>query len=161
MEFEDPQAGAGEVRVRVQAAGVQPADCAVRRTGWAPPGMTIRLPQILGNEFAGIVDQVGEGVTGFSVGGRSDRLDCPGLLCRICRRACRSDCSEASGHALGRGRRPLGIRTDGPYGVKPAGYFRRGYHTDPCRRRRSRNLRGPVGQSLRSDSHRYGERAQP
>ncbi|UUZ87213.1 zinc-binding dehydrogenase [Paenibacillus sp. P26] len=25
------------------------------------------------------------------------------------------------------------MRTDGPYGVKPAGYFRRGYHTDPCR----------------------------
>ncbi|WP_163855305.1 NADP-dependent oxidoreductase [Paenibacillus elgii] len=68
MEFEDPQAGAGQVRVRVKAAGVQPFDLALR-SGWSPPpGITVQLPQIPGNEFAGVVDQVGEGVTGFSVG---------------------------------------------------------------------------------------------
>ena len=37
MDFEDPQAGPGEVRVKVRSAGVQPADCAVRGTGWMPP----------------------------------------------------------------------------------------------------------------------------
>ncbi|TDL49181.1 NADP-dependent oxidoreductase [Paenibacillus dendritiformis] len=68
MEFEDPQAGKGQVRVRIKSAGVQPFDCAVRSSGWAPPGMTIQLPQILGNEFAGVVDQVGDDVSGFSVG---------------------------------------------------------------------------------------------
>ncbi len=68
MEFDDPQAGPGQVRVRVRAAGVQPFDLALR-SGWSPPpGVTVQLPQIPGNEFAGIVDQVGEGVTGFSVG---------------------------------------------------------------------------------------------
>ncbi|MBW5447624.1 zinc-binding dehydrogenase [Cohnella sp. CFH 77786] len=68
MEFEDPQAGPGQVRVRVKTAGVQHYDCAVRG-GWTPAyGITVKLPQIPGNEFAGIVDQVGEGVTGFSVG---------------------------------------------------------------------------------------------
>lgn len=68
MEFEDPQAGKGQVRVRIKSAGVQPFDCAVRSSGWAPPGMTIQLPQILGNEFAGVVDQVGNDVSDFSVG---------------------------------------------------------------------------------------------
>lgn len=67
MEFADPQAGPGQVRVRVKTAGVQHYDCAVRG-GWTPAGVTVNLPQIPGNEFAGIVDQVGDGVTGFSVG---------------------------------------------------------------------------------------------
>jgi len=68
MEFPDPQAGPGQVRVRVKAAGVQHYDCAVR-SGWTPSnGVEVKLPQIPGNEFAGIVDQIGEGVTGFSVG---------------------------------------------------------------------------------------------
>jgi NADPH:quinone reductase-like Zn-dependent oxidoreductase len=67
MKFEDPQAGPGQVRVRARAAGVQPVDCAVRG-GWSPPLGDVRLPQIPGNEFAGIVDQVGEGVSGIAVG---------------------------------------------------------------------------------------------
>lgn len=68
LEFPDPQAGPGEVRICVKAAGVQHFDCAVRN-GWTPTyGIEVKLPQIPGNEFSGIVDQVGEGVTGFSVG---------------------------------------------------------------------------------------------
>ncbi|OOC62820.1 NADP-dependent oxidoreductase [Paenibacillus ihbetae] len=68
MDFEDPQAGPGQVRVKVRSAGVQPADCAVRGTGWTPPSVTLKRPQIVGNEFAGTIDQVGEGVAGFSPG---------------------------------------------------------------------------------------------
>lgn len=68
MEFKNPHAGAGQVRVRVKTAGIQPFDLAVRRSGWAPPGLEVRYPQILGNEFAGIIDQVGDEVTNFSVG---------------------------------------------------------------------------------------------
>lgn len=67
MELPAPQAGDGEVRVRVKAAGVQPYDAAVRQ-GWTPPGVTGDLPRIPGNEFAGVVDQVGPGVTEFAVG---------------------------------------------------------------------------------------------
>ncbi|SEG79526.1 NADPH:quinone reductase [Nonomuraea solani] len=68
MELPAPQAGPGQVRVRVRAAGVQPFDTAVRQ-GWLPaylsdPG----FPRIPGNEFAGVVDQVGTGVTGLAVG---------------------------------------------------------------------------------------------
>ncbi|GGO62042.1 oxidoreductase [Nonomuraea cavernae] len=67
MELPAPQAGPGQVRVRVRAAGVQPYDAAVR-AGWTPPGVTGDLPRIPGNEFAGVVDQVGEGVTEVSAG---------------------------------------------------------------------------------------------
>ncbi|MFI6395147.1 NADP-dependent oxidoreductase [Nonomuraea sp. NPDC050540] len=67
MELPAPQAGPGQVRVRVKAAGVQPYDTAVR-AGWTPPGIAGDLPRIPGNEFAGVIDQVGEGVTGFAIG---------------------------------------------------------------------------------------------
>jgi NADPH:quinone reductase-like Zn-dependent oxidoreductase len=66
-EVDTPRAGAGQVRVRVRAAGVQPYDLAVR-AGWTPPGWTAPLPWIPGNEFAGVVDEVGAGVTGVSAG---------------------------------------------------------------------------------------------
>src|SRR5690606_7315202 len=67
MEVPEPHAGAGQVRVRVRAAGVQPFDCRVRAGGF-PPGRTFDMPVIPGNEFAGVVDQLGDGVDGFSVG---------------------------------------------------------------------------------------------
>lgn len=68
VEFDRPEASSGQVRVRVKAAGIQPFDLAVRSSGWAPPGLEVRYPQILGNEFAGIIDQVGDEVTDFSIG---------------------------------------------------------------------------------------------
>ncbi|MFI9812607.1 NADP-dependent oxidoreductase [Saccharothrix variisporea] len=67
VEVDTPEAGPGQVRVRVKAAGVQPVDLAVRE-GWTPPGATLVYPQVIGNEFAGVVDQVGADVTGYSVG---------------------------------------------------------------------------------------------
>ncbi|MER7006458.1 NADP-dependent oxidoreductase [Dactylosporangium sp. NPDC000555] len=72
LDLPKPQAGPGQVRVRVMAAGVQPFDASLRR-GWVPPYAPVTLPQIPGNEFAGVVDQgtpeipVGSEVLGFSV----------------------------------------------------------------------------------------------
>jgi NADPH:quinone reductase-like Zn-dependent oxidoreductase len=74
LDLPEPQAGPGQVRVRIRAAGVQPFDAGLRR-GWVPPYATVTLPQIPGNEFAGVVDQgtpeipVGTEVLGFSVFG--------------------------------------------------------------------------------------------
>ncbi|WP_435107531.1 NADP-dependent oxidoreductase [Nocardiopsis synnemataformans] len=62
-----PAAGPGEVLVRVRAAGVQPTDAAIRG-GWVPPGAVIGFPQILGNEFAGVVEEVGPDADGFAPG---------------------------------------------------------------------------------------------
>lgn len=62
-----PAASPGSVLVRVVAAGVQLTDAAIR-AGWTPPGAEITFPQVLGNEFSGIVEQVGPDVHGFGAG---------------------------------------------------------------------------------------------
>ncbi|HEY5802814.1 MAG TPA: NADP-dependent oxidoreductase [Lysobacter sp.] len=64
-----PQPAHGEVRVRVRAAGVQPADCATRSGWFAERGIGLAtFPRQLGNEFAGVVEQLGEGVDGLMAG---------------------------------------------------------------------------------------------
>ncbi|MET9428506.1 NADP-dependent oxidoreductase [Streptomyces sp. NPDC003036] len=66
-DLPEPKAGPGQVRVRVKAAGLNPIDAKVRR-GEFDAVFDISFPQQLGNEFAGVVDQVGAGVEGFAVG---------------------------------------------------------------------------------------------
>jgi NADPH:quinone reductase-like Zn-dependent oxidoreductase len=66
-EIDDPHAGPGEVRVAVRAAGVNPADFKVRR-GWFEAMGKTTFPAVPGFELAGVVDEVGEGVTEFAVG---------------------------------------------------------------------------------------------
>ncbi|MEO3975594.1 NADP-dependent oxidoreductase [Streptomyces sp. CAU 1734] len=66
-EIPTPEPAPGEIRVRVRAAGAQAYDAAVRG-GWTPPGVTITFPQTVGNDFAGTVDALGEGVGAFAVG---------------------------------------------------------------------------------------------
>ncbi|UQU66722.1 NADP-dependent oxidoreductase [Couchioplanes caeruleus] len=65
-DLPDPEPGPGQVRVRVRAAGVQPFDVAVRRGRIAP--VPVRFPQQAGQEYAGVVDRLGAGVTGLAVG---------------------------------------------------------------------------------------------
>lgn len=61
-------AGAGEIRVSVAAAGLNRADTLQRRGHYpAPPGVA---PDVPGLEFAGEVEQVGAGVTEWKVGDR-------------------------------------------------------------------------------------------
>jgi len=64
-EAPDPQAKAGEVRVRVRASGVNFADL-MARAGLYPDAP--KLPCVVGYEVSGVVDQVGLGVAGFSEG---------------------------------------------------------------------------------------------
>lgn len=66
-EVEEPHAGPGEVRIAVRAIGVNPMEFKVRR-GWFEAFMPTPLPSVPGLEAAGIVDEVGEGVTGFALG---------------------------------------------------------------------------------------------
>jgi enoyl reductase len=65
-DLPDPQAGRGQVRIRVHAAGVQPFDVGVR--SGAMRYVPVAFPQQSGQEYAGVVDQVGDGVTGRQVG---------------------------------------------------------------------------------------------
>ncbi len=63
----DPVPGAGEVRVRVAAAGVNPVDLAVRSGAFNLLG---KPPFVLGWDLAGVVDLVGPGVTALALGDR-------------------------------------------------------------------------------------------
>ena len=66
-EMPTPEAGPGEVRVRLQASGVNPAD--VGRRGGSYRAM--EFPRVIPNsDGAGVIDQIGEGVTRLAVGDR-------------------------------------------------------------------------------------------
>ena len=66
-EMPTPQAGPGEVRVRLEASGVNPSD-AGRRAG---SYRAMEYPRVIPNsDGAGIVDFVGEGVTRLGIGQR-------------------------------------------------------------------------------------------
>ncbi|MCP2266938.1 NADP-dependent oxidoreductase [Promicromonospora thailandica] len=65
----EPEAGPGRVRVRVEAVGLNPFDGTVR-SGAMESAFRTRLPGVPGLEVAGVVDQVGDGVTGVAVGDR-------------------------------------------------------------------------------------------
>jgi len=65
-QVERPVPEAGQLLVRVHAAGVNPVDWKIRNGAGQRMGMT--LPIRLGGEISGTVEQVGAGATGFSVG---------------------------------------------------------------------------------------------
>lgn len=67
-EIPDPTAGPGEVVVRIEAVGVNPLDAKLRRG--ARPSPPITEPRRVGFDGAGVVTELGEGVTGFAVGDR-------------------------------------------------------------------------------------------
>jgi NADPH:quinone reductase-like Zn-dependent oxidoreductase len=72
-----PEPGPGEVRVAIRAAALNRLDLFVRN------GIPhVPLPQIPGGDGAGVVDRLGEGVSGFTPGDRV--LLQPGIFCGAC-----------------------------------------------------------------------------
>lgn len=67
-DFPTPVPGPGEVLVKVAATGLNHVDLVVRR-GY--PGISIPLPHIPGGDIAGVVDELGDGVTGVKAGTRA------------------------------------------------------------------------------------------
>jgi NADPH:quinone reductase-like Zn-dependent oxidoreductase len=70
LKYEDaprPEAGEGEVLVKVHAAGVNPVDWKIR-AGLARHFMEFPLPMILGWDFSGAIEQLGPGVSGWKPG---------------------------------------------------------------------------------------------
>ncbi|MFC3572060.1 zinc-binding alcohol dehydrogenase family protein [Streptomyces yaanensis] len=69
VDVDRPSPGPGQVLVAVRAAGVNPIDWKLR-TGFRRPGETgsPAFPVVFGSEAAGVVEEIGEGVTGFAVG---------------------------------------------------------------------------------------------
>jgi NADPH:quinone reductase-like Zn-dependent oxidoreductase len=65
-----PQAGAGQIRVRVTAAGLNPMDWFMTSDAETAARFGLSLPCGFGTDYAGVVDQVADGVRAFAVGDR-------------------------------------------------------------------------------------------
>lgn len=76
-EIPEPEPGPGEVRVRLYAAGVNPAETYIRTGGYA--FFKPDLPSTPGFDGAGVVDKAGEGVTSCKAG---DRVFVSALMAR-------------------------------------------------------------------------------
>src|SRR6266852_2101150 len=66
VEREIPNPGAGHVRIRVQACGICHSDSLVKEGHW--PG--IQYPRVPGHEVAGVIAELGSGVTAWKIGQR-------------------------------------------------------------------------------------------
>ena len=73
VDLPDPHPGPGQVRIAVRAAGVNPSD-------WKKRAGLIggELPQTVGHEAAGVVDELGEGAADVAVGDRVFGLSAEG-----------------------------------------------------------------------------------
>ncbi|GAB6938322.1 quinone oxidoreductase family protein [Isoptericola variabilis] len=78
VEQPDPAPGAGELLVRVAAAGVNFIDT-YRRAGVYP----MSYPHVVGVEGAGTVEEVGDGVEGFAVGDEVAWNEAPGSYAEL------------------------------------------------------------------------------
>ena len=67
VEVDEPHPGQDQIRIRVRAAGINPVDWKIR-SGTSRRAIPIELPSIPGLEAAGVVDELGPGVSGVSVG---------------------------------------------------------------------------------------------
>lgn len=61
-----PTPGNGEILIKIHTAALNPADAILAQTG-----LFIRSwPYVLGSDGSGVVEELGEGVTGYAVGDR-------------------------------------------------------------------------------------------
>jgi len=88
-EVKEPKAGAGEVKIKVEACALNHLDIWVRLGGRPIP---IPMPHISGSDIAGTVVETGRGVKEFAVGTRAALA--PGLSCGQCE-YCLSDNDSA------------------------------------------------------------------
>ena len=66
-EVDRPVPGSGQVLVRVKAAGINPGEAKIRE-GLLAQRWPTTFPSGEGSDLAGVVEELGEGVTGFAVG---------------------------------------------------------------------------------------------
>ncbi len=92
VEREIPTPNAGQVRIKVQACGVCHSDVFTKEGGW--PG--IEYPRVPGHEIAGVIDEVGEGVSAWKKGQRVGVGWHGGQdnTCRSCRRGDFRNCTN-------------------------------------------------------------------
>lgn len=79
-EVDRPEAGEGEVLVKIEASGVCHSDLHLADGDWPGALSTVTEPLILGHEIVGIVAALGPNAAGFAIG---DRVGM-GWLCETC-----------------------------------------------------------------------------
>ena len=94
-DVEDPVAGNNQVVVDVKSVSLNHIDLFLRR---GLPGLKIPLPHIPGCDGAGVVSELGEGVTGIAVGDRV--LINPSVSCGHCEFCARGDASLCTSYTL-------------------------------------------------------------
>lgn len=67
VDLPDPHPGPGQVRIVVHAAGISGTDWKLRQ---GQLSFGAQLPQTTGRDVAGVIDEIGEGVTDVAVGDR-------------------------------------------------------------------------------------------
>jgi len=104
LEVPVPRIGPGELLIAVDKVAICGTDVHIYEWNeWAQK--TIRTPQILGHEFVGHVAEVGDGVSGFSVG---ERVSGEGhIVCGVCR-SCRAGRRHLCTNTVG-----VGVNRDG------------------------------------------------
>jgi len=65
-EIPTPEPGPGQVLINLRAAGMNPMDSVLASGAWKP--MPAMFPMVLGADVAGVVEQLGDGASRFSVG---------------------------------------------------------------------------------------------
>lgn len=104
-EVPTPSPKNGEILIKVKAAAVCGTDVRMIKNG--AKGIDEDNPGILGHEIAGVIEELGEGVTGYSVGQRV--AIAPNMGCGIC-----DACVSGNGH-LCPDYKALGINLDGGF----------------------------------------------
>jgi propanol-preferring alcohol dehydrogenase len=107
-ELPDPTPGPGDAVIRVEACGICRSDWHAWQGDWTWAGVQLNLPRVLGHEFGGVVEAVGEQVRNFKPG---DRVTVPFHL--ACGR-CEYCYSGRSNICLAYG--AIGFHHDGGYG---------------------------------------------
>lgn len=69
-DLPETHAGNGQLRVRVAAAGLNPMDWIIVGSAEAAEMFGVTTPAGFGYDFAGTIDEVGDGITGWSIGDR-------------------------------------------------------------------------------------------
>lgn len=96
-DLPDPKPGPGEVVVEVKASGICHTDYEVLKDNYG----TGAFPVVPGHEFAGVVVEVGSGVTNISTGDRvavDPNLECGS--CRACRRGWAHLCENLGAYGV-------------------------------------------------------------
>jgi NADPH:quinone reductase-like Zn-dependent oxidoreductase len=94
-ELDEPAVGPGLVKVDIRAASLNHIDLFMRR---GMPGIEIPFPHVPGCDAAGVVAEVGDGVTNVAVGDRV-LLD-PSLSCGKCEFCLRGDATMCRSYGL-------------------------------------------------------------